>query len=49
MLTIKRVRHGESEFNVGARTAQDVGDANLELTAAGREQARRAGVTIGAD
>jgi broad specificity phosphatase PhoE len=49
MLTIKLVRHGQSEFNAGERTAQEVGDANLALTEEGKRQARRAGSAIGSD
>ena len=49
MLTIKLVRHGESEQNCGKVTSQDVGDHAIPLSALGHEQARDAGRRIGRD
>ncbi|MCA9720028.1 MAG: histidine phosphatase family protein [Myxococcales bacterium] len=46
-LTIKLVRHGESEANVGRASPQEVGDHNVALTERGRAQARAAGVALG--
>lgn len=47
-LTIKLVRHGESEANIGRVTSQDVGDHAIGLSPRGREQALAAGRTLGA-
>jgi broad specificity phosphatase PhoE len=47
MLTIKLVRHGESEANIGKVTSQDVGDHEICLSALGHEQARQAGRELG--
>jgi broad specificity phosphatase PhoE len=47
MLTIKLVRHGESEANIGKVTSQDVGDHEIALSDLGHEQARAAGRSIG--
>jgi broad specificity phosphatase PhoE len=47
MLTIKLVRHGESEANIGKVTSQDVGDHEISLSERGHEQARDAGRRIG--
>ena len=47
MLTIKLVRHGESEANIGKVTSQDVGDHEIALSPLGHEQARAAGRIIG--
>jgi broad specificity phosphatase PhoE len=47
-LLIKLVRHGESLANVGTVMAHEVGDHTFGLTPLGREQAKRAGKTIGA-
>jgi broad specificity phosphatase PhoE len=47
MLTIKLVRHGESEANLGKVTSQDVGDHAICLSELGHEQAREAGRRIG--
>jgi broad specificity phosphatase PhoE len=49
MLTIKLVRHGESEANTGKVSSLDVGDHSIPLSHRGREQARAAGKRIGAD
>src|SRR6185369_195655 len=46
MLTIKLVRHGESDANIGKVTSQDVGDHAIPLSERGREQARSVGKTI---
>jgi broad specificity phosphatase PhoE len=48
-LSIKLVRHGESQANVGIVNTWEVGDHTVELTAKGHEQARGAGASIGAD
>ncbi len=47
MLTIKLVRHGESEANVGRVSSLEVGDHAIPLSPRGREQAREVGCTIG--
>ena len=49
MLTIKLVRHGESEANVGRVSSLDVGDHHIPLSELGAKQAREAGRRIGAD
>jgi len=49
MLTIKLVRHGESEANTGKVSSLDVGDPAIPLSARGRDQAREAGRIIGRD
>ena len=46
-MNLKLVRHGESEANVGAVNPQESGDFRVALSARGREQARRAGATLG--
>jgi broad specificity phosphatase PhoE len=48
-LSIKLVRHGESQANVGIVNTWEVGDHTVELTANGREQARTAGASIGGE
>jgi broad specificity phosphatase PhoE len=48
-LSIKLVRHGESEANVGIVKTWEVGDHSVQLTAKGHEQARQAGAVIGAE
>jgi broad specificity phosphatase PhoE len=47
MLTIKLVRHGESEANVGRVSSLDVGDHHIPLSELGVKQAIEAGRTIG--
>jgi broad specificity phosphatase PhoE len=47
MLSIKLVRHGESEANIGKVTPQDIGDHEVCLSERGHEQARDVGRTIG--
>jgi broad specificity phosphatase PhoE len=47
MLTIKLVRHGESEANVGRVSSLDVGDYAIPLSSQGRAQAVQAGGVIG--
>lgn len=47
VLTIKLVRHGESEQNTGKLDAREVGDHAIPLSELGREQARAAGRAIG--
>jgi len=49
MLTIKLVRHGESEANVGKVSSLEVGDHHIPLSELGSTQAVEAGRTIGAD
>jgi broad specificity phosphatase PhoE len=49
MLTIKLVRHGESEANVGRVSSLDVGDHHIPLSELGATQAVAAGKTIGAE
>jgi broad specificity phosphatase PhoE len=49
MLTIKLVRHGESDANIGKVTSQDFGDHAIPLSVRGHEQAREAGARIGHD
>src|SRR5688572_16314313 len=48
-LTIKLVRHGESEANTGKMSSLEVGDHSIPLSELGRKQAREAGARIGAD
>jgi len=48
-LSIKLVRHGESQANVGAVNTWEVGDHSVELTPRGHDQARQAGALIGAE
>ncbi|HSO32568.1 MAG TPA: histidine phosphatase family protein [Labilithrix sp.] len=47
MVTIKLVRHGESEANIGKVTSQEIGDHEICLSDLGHAQARDAGRTIG--
>lgn len=47
MLTIKLVRHGESEANIGKVSSIDVGDHAITLSERGRAQALEAGRIIG--
>jgi broad specificity phosphatase PhoE len=47
MLTVKLVRHGESEANTGKVSSQAFGDHAIPLTARGRDQAHDAGRAIG--
>jgi len=47
MLTIKLVRHGESEANVGHVTSLEVGDHSIPLSTQGAMQAVQAGRKIG--
>jgi len=49
MLTIKLVRHGESEANTGKVSSLDVGDHAIPLSERGRAQALEAGQTIGSE
>jgi broad specificity phosphatase PhoE len=49
MLTIKLVRHGESEANVGRVSSLDVGDHHIPLSELGATQAIDAGKSIGAE
>ncbi|HEU4537533.1 MAG TPA: histidine phosphatase family protein [Polyangiaceae bacterium] len=46
-LTIKLVRHGESEANVGKVKSYEVGDHGIALSERGRQQAREVGVALG--
>ena len=46
-LTIKLVRHGESDANIGKVSSLDVGDHMIPLSERGREQAREAGRRLG--
>lgn len=48
-LTIKLVRHGESEANIGKVSSRDVGDHAIPLSEVRREQARDAGRRLGRD
>ncbi len=48
-LTIKLVRHGESDANIGKVSSRDVGDHMIPLSERGREQARDAGTRLGRD
>lgn len=48
-LTMKLVRHGESEANIGKVLTHEVGDHAIPLSELGREQAFEVGRTIGAD
>ena len=47
MLTIKLVRHGESEANTGKVSSHEVGDHEIALSELGHQQAREAGRQIG--
>ncbi len=47
-MLIKLVRHGQSLANVGTLNPAEVGDHTIGLTPLGKEQARRAGQTVGA-
>ncbi len=47
MLTIKLVRHGESEENIGKVTSREIGAHAICLSELGHEQARNAGRIIG--
>ncbi len=47
MLTIKLVRHGESEENVGHVKSREIGDPSIPLSVHGATQAVQAGRTIG--
>jgi broad specificity phosphatase PhoE len=47
MLTIKLVRHGESEANTGKVSPQDIGDHEVSLSERGHEQARAVGRMLG--
>ena len=47
MLTIKLVRHGESEQNTGKVSSQEIGDHAVALSELGHEQALAAGRLIG--
>jgi broad specificity phosphatase PhoE len=49
VLTIKLVRHGESEANAGRVTSQDVGDHEIALSEHGHAQAKEAGRLLGPD
>lgn len=49
MLTLKLVRHGQSQANTGEVDPQLIGDFRVPLSGAGVEQARAAGGRIGAD
>ncbi len=46
-LTIKLVRHGESEANINRASVQEIGDHAISLSERGREQAREAGRRLG--
>ena len=48
-LTIKLVRHGESEANIGKVNSRDIGDHMIPLSERGHEQARDAGKRLGRD
>ncbi len=48
-LTIKLVRHGESEANTGKMSSIEVGDYSIPLSENGRKQAAEAGKRIGGD
>jgi len=48
-LTIKLVRHGESEANIGKMSSIEVGDFSIPLSERGRAQASEAGTRIGAE
>jgi broad specificity phosphatase PhoE len=47
MLTIKLVRHGESDANIGKVSSIEVGDHAIPLSERGREQVREVGRRIG--
>jgi broad specificity phosphatase PhoE len=49
MLTIKLVRHGESEANIGRVSTLEIGDHTVPLSDKGRGQALDAGRKIGTD
>jgi broad specificity phosphatase PhoE len=46
-VTIKLVRHGESEANINKVLAHEIGDHAVQLSERGEEQARQAGALIG--
>ncbi len=46
-LTIKLVRHGESEANIGKVKSWEVGDHAIALSERGRQQAREVGAALG--
>lgn len=46
-LTLKLVRHGESDANIGLVTTHEVGDFAIPLSERGKEQARDIGKEIG--
>lgn len=46
-LTIKLVRHGQSQANVGLVTSSEVGDHTIALTEDGHQQARAVGASLG--
>lgn len=48
-LTIKLIRHGESQANTGELAAHAVGDHNIALSPKGHEQALEAGRILGRD
>jgi broad specificity phosphatase PhoE len=48
-LTLKLVRHGESEANTGRMSALEVGDHAIPLSPRGREQAFEVGQKLGPD
>jgi broad specificity phosphatase PhoE len=48
-LTIKLVRHGESEANVGKVKSYEVGDHGIDLSERGHQQAREVGLALGRD
>lgn len=48
-LTIKLVRHGQSQANVGLVTSAEVGDHTIALTEAGHRQAQTIGASLGHD
>ena len=48
-LTIKLVRHGESEANTGKVSSIEVGDYSIPLSERGRAQALAAGARIGGE
>jgi len=48
-VTIKLVRHGESEANINKVLAHEIGDHAVQLSERGEEQALQAGTLIGTD
>lgn len=48
-MIVKLVRHGTSKANTGEMDPQTCGDFRIPLADVGREQARAAGATLGAD